>query len=162
MLVVSFYRTEGAKAVCSRTGETASWQELWGQQTGGTGRGGQALSLSSLAHPTCPSIMSRLERPKGTSSSASSLTDGKPRALEQKGLDDVQAVSAPGLPPDDEISFPISSLPTLSTAHPSSPGWLQLCNCTSSNNPMALPFHEVGLLPSKLITHIPSPMGPPS
>lgn len=65
----------------------------------------------------------------GDTESASSLTDARPRALEQKGLDRVQTVLVSGPPPDDEISFPISSLPALGTAPPPRPQGTRAWTC---------------------------------
>lgn len=80
-------------------GKQVLWQQdLWQQEPGGTREEGQALPLSVPAYPTCPSVMSGLERPKRTPNSASSLTDGKPRALEQKGLDKLKLCGGPRSP----------------------------------------------------------------
>lgn len=86
--------------------------------------------------------MSGLDRPEGTYSSVSSLTDGRPGALEQKGLAQVQTVwSQVSL--DDQISFLISTPLTLAQ-HPLLliPG----SSCSSQGQPAALQLHEEGLL----------------
>lgn len=62
-----------------------------GAQGAGKRRAG-SLALPWLILPALP----QLERPEGTASSASSVTDGRLRALEQKGLAHVQRVLVPG------------------------------------------------------------------
>lgn len=131
--------------MCSHTGGAASGeQELWEQEPGGIGKGGQGLQLCPLTHPTWRGpgghlvlhvLMDRQEA-QGAAAEGTRLSSN---CRSQVSLQMVKFLSL------------FRPCPHRAQPAPSSLGGLQLCNCTSQQHPMALHFHEVGL-PSKLIT----------
>ena len=146
MLVVNTVLSpQGTKAAFTSKGSDLQAGALRAWKSGKSRAGSLALCR---AHPTCPPIMSGLDRPPGTCSSAC-IDRQEPGALEQKGLSQVQSVwSQISLPVNEFLSLfqplPHPAQPTTPPPHPY-PGY----NCSSQEQPAARQFQEERLLLSK-------------
>ena len=113
MLVVNTVLSpQGTKAAFTGKGSDLQAGALRAWKSGKSRAGSLALCR---AHPTCPPIMSGLDRPPGKCSSAC-IDRQEPGALEQKGLSQVQSVWS-------QISLPVNEFLSLfqPLPHPAQP-----------------------------------------